>query len=286
MYEKLEIEFKKEKARTASFSEELKSYIYSLSTQYGFTNYNLKQIFYLLKNNFTVIPKCGLENCEELRIFNKQNILTVGCCVEHTRKINNLLKYGCDNVSKLDYVKDKIKFSNIEKYGVEFPMQSSGVREKHKQTCLKIFGVENPAHSANIQEKVNTTNLKKYGVKRPMQSPKLFQKMMSTAYAKKEYIWTTGEISLVQGNEPIILKELNAMGYRFDEIVTNPMDMPKITYTMYETEHRYYPDIYIPKENLIIEVKSQYTLNIQWEKNQAKFKAVKEAGYNFKLIIR
>jgi hypothetical protein len=50
--------------------------------------------------------------------------------------------------------------------------------------------------------------------------------------------------------------------------------------------HRYYPDFYIPKENLIIEVKSQYTLDVQWDKNQAKFNAVKDNGFNFKLIIK
>ena len=51
-------------------------------------------------------------------------------------------------------------------------------------------------------------------------------------------------------------------------------------------KHRYYPDFYIPEENLIIEVKSQWTLDLHKDKNQAKFQAVKEAGFNFRLEVR
>lgn len=42
------------------------------------------------------------------------------------------------------------------------------------------------------------------------------------------------------------------------------------------------PDFYIPSENLIVEIKSSYTLNIQNMKD--KKKAYIENGYNFKLI--
>ena len=42
------------------------------------------------------------------------------------------------------------------------------------------------------------------------------------------------------------------------------------------------PDFYIPKDNMIVEIKSSYTLNKQNMKD--KMKAYKELGYNFKLI--
>ena len=42
------------------------------------------------------------------------------------------------------------------------------------------------------------------------------------------------------------------------------------------------PDFYIPSTNTIVEIKSNYTLNIQEMKD--KFKAYKELGYNCKLI--
>ena len=42
------------------------------------------------------------------------------------------------------------------------------------------------------------------------------------------------------------------------------------------------PDFYLPETNTIVEIKSDYTLDIQNMKD--KFKAYKELGYNTKLI--
>lgn len=105
-------------------------------------------------------------------------------------------------------------------------------------------------------------------------------------YKKKKYIWKTGEISILQGFEPIVLKELEKIGYKYNEIKTEYHDMPEIYYVMNNKKRRYYPDFYIPTENLIIEVKSTYTLTSKIEENKLKFNAVKDAGYNFKLEVR
>ena len=53
-------------------------------------------------------------------------------------------------------------------------------------------------------------------------------------------------------------------------------------------KHRYYPDLYIPKDNLIIEVKSQWTYNSQqkwYNTNLLKRQACIAAGYKFKFMI-
>ena len=55
--------------------------------------------------------------------------------------------------------------------------------------------------------------------------------------------------------------------------------MPKIEYNLNNTIRRYYPDFYIPKDNLIIEVKSMWTYKIDLEKNLAKQKAVQNLIY-------
>jgi hypothetical protein len=47
----------------------------------------------------------------------------------------------------------------------------------------------------------------------------------------------------------------------------------------------YFPDIYIPKQNLIIEVKSTYTYSKEYDKNIAKANATKNTGYNFEFWI-
>ena len=48
-------------------------------------------------------------------------------------------------------------------------------------------------------------------------------------------------------------------------------------------KHRYFPDFYIPKDNLIIEVKSTFTYNKELEKNLLKEQCVKDAGFKYKL---
>ena len=51
------------------------------------------------------------------------------------------------------------------------------------------------------------------------------------------------------------------------------------------TNHRYYPDIYIKSENLVIEVKSTYTFNKEKEKNLLKRDSVLNKNINFKFVI-
>lgn len=62
--------------------------------------------------------------------------------------------------------------------------------------------------------------------------------------------------------------------------------MPEIWYEYQNKLHRYYPDIYIPEENLIIEVKSEYFMLKEFQKNMHKAIACKSAGYEFKFEVR
>lgn len=223
-------------------------------------------------------------------------------------KKTNIKKYGCENPSQSpdiiekknevwknkygghpfqnNLIKVKIKNTNLEKFGVANPNQSSLVRDKIKSTNLERYGTEYPLQNDEIKEKIYTTNLVKYGVKFPMQNPIFYESVIKKSYTYKEYIWKTGEKSNVQGYEFIVLKELENKGYKFGDILTSTKDMPEIWYEFKGKKHRYFPDFYIPAENLIIEVKSFYTLKKQWNKNQAKFQAVKDSGFNFKLEVR
>jgi hypothetical protein len=66
-------------------------------------------------------------------------------------------------------------------------------------------------------------------------------------------------------------------------------EVPTIQYKIGRRKRTYFPDMYIPKINRIIEVKSIHTLGIKtgkgWRKNQQKAKAVLEAGYAFALLL-
>jgi len=49
--------------------------------------------------------------------------------------------------------------------------------------------------------------------------------------------------------------------------------------------HRYFPDFYIKSENKIIEVKSAWTYNINFDINQLKMQSCLNKKYNFEFMI-
>ncbi len=362
----------------SKLSDELKNFIGEYAIFYQWNLKDVNKIFRCMKKGIAELRKCGYKDCSNTVYFNCDLDITVGCCRDHSMKINNLKKYNCENVNQVtkfkekskrtnlkkygfenpmqsqevkekvkktnlelfgtewafenENIKQKIKNTNIQKYGVEnvfssdtfketiklsnlknlgveYPMQSEMVREKSKNTCMEIYGMEFAMQSDEVKEKLKQTNLERFGVENPMHSDEIKQKMTDNAiekygvrhhmhlshvvekqlksmYKRKPYVWQTGEVSFVQGNEPIVLRELEEKGYSYQEVKTSPSDMPVIMYLFEDETHRYYPDIFIPKENTIIEVKSDYTLEKELDKNVAKFSATKELGYNFRLEIR
>ena len=203
-------------------------------------------------------------------------------------KFNDTMKekYGCEWAQQNEDILSTTKQNNIKKFGVENPMMNPEIVEKAKQTNLERYGFESAAQNENIKDKMKKTNISKYGVCNAMFSADIVEKQQKMMFSKKEYIWKTGEISIVQGYEPIVLRELEEVGYSYDDILTSPTDMPEIWYEYENDKHRYYPDIFIPKENTLIEVKSEWTLELNKDKNEAKFDAVKKLGFNFKLEVR
>lgn len=314
------------------FPDEIKQFMLNYSKYYDWKIEKVNIIFKLMKNGIAELDECEYIGCTNKKKIIWDGTITRGCCKEHTTKITNLEKYGCEwNISSKNN-REKAKQTNLEKLGVENPLQSDIIKDKIKKTNLMKFGVSNVSHNKDIllkkernnmmkygkahtlqlddvknkiketnlerygfvhhtqspiiQYEIKQRNLKKYGVSHPMQLPEIAEKQQKSCYHNKEYLWKTGETSILQGNEPQVLLELETQGFTYNEILTDKKDMPEIYYTLNNKRHRYFPDFYIPKENLIIEVKSQWTLELHKDKNQAKFQAVKKAGFNFRLEIR
>ena len=257
----LKEKFEAKIVRTDLFPDEIKQFMIDYANFYEWdeklTNY---QIFKAIKLGIKNFPKCQHPNCNKNIRFDIKNNLSISCSHKHAIKDSNVNKYGVENVFQLDSVKNKKKITMLDKFGVEEVAQSIELREKQKQTMIEKYGVENAAHSAELLEK--------------------------NKYRIKKYIWLSGQTSFVQGYEPIVLSELESKGYKFSDIKTSKTDMPEIWYFYKNKKRRYYPDIYIPSENKIIEVKSDYTLNKDLKMNEAKFKAVKDAGFEFRLEVR
>ena len=159
-------------------------------------------------------------------------------------------------------IQEKVRQTNIERYGVPCVLSSEIIREKIKQTCLKRYGVENPS-----------------------QHPEIVKKILRSTHRHKDYTLPSGNIIVIQGYEGFCLDDLFEEGYDETELVVGLDNIPVISYVFKNGDHRYFPDIYIPSDNKIIEVKSRYTLDQQKEKNIAKAKACIDQGYYFEFRV-
>ena len=71
-----------------------------------------------------------------------------------------------------------------------------------------------------------------------------------------------------------------------EDIVFTVKNIPEIWYTFEDGRYRrYFPDAYIISQNIIIEVKSNFTYNMHFKQNDAKRKAVEALGIKFKLLM-
>jgi hypothetical protein len=228
--------------------------------------------------------------------------------IKDKAKKTNIKKYGVEHTFQSDVVKEKIKETMMERYGVENPMlstefkeksqntnlekygfkshnQSNIIKEKKKQTTLQNYGVENPMKSEEVRDNFKHAMVVKYGVENPMQVPEFNDKSMKAAYKYKNYVFPCGAECLVQGYEPFALNILVEQGFTSKDIITDKVNVPEIWYFNNDTNHRYFPDIYIPNENRIIEVKSDWTYEKEKDKNLLKAQACRDGGYVFEFWI-
>lgn len=99
----------------------------------------------------------------------------------------------------------------------------------------------------------------------------------------------------VQGYEPQALTYMvSVAGMNPDDIeVESGGNVPVVEYRIRNRRKRYFPDMFIPKTNTIVEVKSTYTLGFgetrrhrkYWKMNCAKAIACHDQGYKFALLL-
>lgn len=224
--------------------------------------------------------------------------------VLEARKKSHLEKYGVDNPSKRSEVVNKIKKTFDEKYGGH-PMHNNIIKEKVKNTCLKRYGgypaesvevmekIKNtcleryggyPTESVEVREKAKATNIERYGVSYPSQNIEIMNKIQNNTTKYKKYTMPSGTIINVQGYEPYALDILLKL-YNETQIISDRMYIPRIPYVLDNQTKYYFPDIYIPHTNTILEIKSDWTYKQNYDKNQAKAEATRKAGYKYEFWI-
>lgn len=206
---------------------------------------------------------------------------------------------------------DKKKETYIKNYGVNW---ASAIvqKEKSANTKLERYGnlkFNNSTQSAlrnrnksvdeknKINERRRKTNLERHGVENCFLKLGVKEKAAKSNSIGRDYTLPSDKIIGVRGYEDLALDVL-LQDYNENELAMHDSktiyQLPIFTYT----DHRrhilkYYPDIYIPSENRIIEVKSRWW----WDgfgrekyksrllNNLKKRKAVLDKGYNYEVWL-
>lgn len=110
-------------------------------------------------------------------------------------------------------------------------------------------------------------------------------RVRNNAWKYKKFTMPSGKIYNVQGYEPNCLTFLINFGIDEKNIILTGKQHPKIKYVVNEKDRCYFPDIYLKDQNLIIEVKGNFTYNTDFEINQLKKEACLLQGFNFIFVI-
>ncbi len=198
---------------------------------------------------FEMLQLYRLPYCEECSLKIK----------EAHKKETNLNKYGVTNTGSLKEVKDKIQATFNQRFGGH-PKKTKEVQDKWKATCLEKYG-GHPNQNIDVQIKSE-----------------------ANSYHYKDYIMPSGSIVKYQGYENIALDELVQL-YEEEEICIGRSNIPSINYYVADTKHVYFPDFFIKHENKIIEVKSEWTIQLRRGNVEEKALATKKAGYKYEIWV-
>lgn len=125
-----------------------------------------------IKSHVKVNCKCN--NCEstsfiEYHNYNRQVTNSYYLCKKCWNiKLKEVvfLKFGVDNVRKLQEINTKIKNTNLKKYGVQSLLELESVRNLVKE----YYGVENISQLDSIKELKRMKSIEKFGTNTPLQN--------------------------------------------------------------------------------------------------------------------
>ena len=218
---------------------------------------------------------CGVEKKITYGNYNLHkklhNIYTCYKCCNIKGKLTDDIKYGCDHRSTKEF-KEKCNKTILEKYGSKEDY-SNFIRIISQEKCIEKYGVENVFQLDGIKMKSKKTMLDKYGVEHALQNLKLFEKSQNSSF----------KLNMHNG---IIYQGTYELDFlKFCENNNIKVERGNIINYLFNGDKKYYPDYYLPKYNLICEIKSSYyyerCLNINLIKREYTIKN----GFNFLFIV-
>ena len=131
---------------------------------------------------------CGKEREIQYRTVVKCNeeneLITCGnnSCKHKKYEDTCTKKYGTNNPSKVQEIKDKKKKTCQIHFGVDSPFGSKEIQNKSKKTWQEKYGknIANPLQVESVKNKIKATNLERYGCEYSLQSEEVKKKSKKT----------------------------------------------------------------------------------------------------------
>lgn len=223
-----------------------------------------EKLYFLLFNE--TAPLCSY--CHENKVKLKDNQINKGwnifCCKSCKTSNDNIKRkqYFINYPDKLQ--KFRINYNISWKNNEKNKLVVINQQQKREQNNLIKYGVCNVFEIKSVQEKCHKNNIK-------------------SGHSYKNFISPlTNNMYRVRGYEEKAILILEQLEKNF---IADDFKTPTIEYKLNNKNKKYYPDIFLPEENLIIEVKSTYWLNKQYEKNLTIQKHVLSQGYDFQFWV-
>jgi hypothetical protein len=184
---------------------------------------------------------------------------------------------------------DKSKISKKERYGDEF--------YSNPTLTSKSWKAKSATEIESITDKRQQSCLERYGVANPFFLPDVRKKSAIANSIGREFALPSGKIIRVRGYEDVAITKLLEQYTEENLIVDDTLaayNLPVFTYSdNHKHKFRYYPDIYIPKENKIIEVKARWwwdgngieKYRNRLDKNLKKRQSVLAEGYVYEVWL-
>ena len=233
------------------------------------------------QRNQTYANSCGSPACVGKTVSRVKQSLPAE--VKATQSENYRKAHANKTIEQKHQEYESRKATCLTKYGVPWPTKTTEFKEKAKSSKLAKYGdasYNNSVRSAQknrsktadeqrlISNKRRSTNLARYGVENTFLGQTRNANKGNASV--KDYRLPSGKVVGIRGDEPKALDKLISLGYNEDDIRIhdNYSSAPIIfEYVAVNRHHKkYYPDIYLPKENKIIEVKSRWW----WDGNGAE----------------
>lgn len=198
------------------------------------------------------------------------------------RKDTLLEHFGVPHHFQLPEKLDERRENCLKKFGVKHHLQRGDILQKLRDTNMKVRGVEYALQSEECKEKSIATNIIRYGVEHSSQNQEVSEQTQKNAKKYKSFEMPSGAVRKVQGYEPFALNILIKI-YEEEQIKTDRKDVPRVQYEVDGKNKYHFPDIFIPHENKLIEVKSTWTLKCKADNIQLKKKACEEQGFLYEI---